>query len=319
MTNISSSKKSKPESPSPADRQDDLIARIKTHIAKGDLAVEKSEQHYIAAGEYLKSLKEQHEGSWAEWESLLKTKIGIGKSRASELMHIGDGRKTVGDVRIATADRMRKNRRGRFSVSDGEDEAAVVGPKRPLPTARPAGESGGEYTVNLPTTTTVKRFATAGYPTKTEIAAAAGQAMPSTIGPMSPPDAGAGANMLAEARQFVKDFITLSFRWRDMGHRFKFLDAVTELSDDGQQELSEALSSACGIIAILGDAADKVACPGRLRLSRSKDRLELAERQAGAIHLLNTQVLRLQSQVAELKAAQEPPAADLPTADDTKH
>jgi hypothetical protein len=61
----------------------ELIVRIKTHIAKGDQAAEKSEQHYVSAGQYLKSLKEQHAGSWAEWEELLKTKVGIGKSRAS--------------------------------------------------------------------------------------------------------------------------------------------------------------------------------------------------------------------------------------------
>jgi hypothetical protein len=72
-----------------------LIRAIKAHIAKGDKAKDKAEQHYIAAGQHLKTLKAGHGGSWAEWEELLKTKIGIGKSRASELMRIADGRKTV--------------------------------------------------------------------------------------------------------------------------------------------------------------------------------------------------------------------------------
>jgi len=87
-----------------------LIQTIKAHIAKGDKAKDKAEQHYIAAGQHLKTLKASHGGSWAEWEELLKTKIGIGKSRASELMRIADGRKTVEQVRADTAERTAKTR-----------------------------------------------------------------------------------------------------------------------------------------------------------------------------------------------------------------
>jgi hypothetical protein len=83
--------------------QQQLVEAIKAHISKGDKAAEKSEQHYIAAGQHLKTLKAEHGGTWAEWESLLKTKIGIGKSRASELMQIADGRKTVDQTRAADA------------------------------------------------------------------------------------------------------------------------------------------------------------------------------------------------------------------------
>jgi len=72
-----------------------LIRHVKAHIAAGDKAAEKSEQHYIAAGQHLKTLKASHGGTWGEWEALLRDKIGIGKSRASELMAIGDGRTTV--------------------------------------------------------------------------------------------------------------------------------------------------------------------------------------------------------------------------------
>ena len=87
-----------------------LIQTIKAHIIKGDKAKDKAEQHYIAAGQHLKTLKASHGGSWAEWEELLKTKIGIGKSRASELMRIADGRKTVEQVRADTAERTAKTR-----------------------------------------------------------------------------------------------------------------------------------------------------------------------------------------------------------------
>src|SRR5262245_10551013 len=99
-----------------------LIQTIKAHIAKGDKAKDKAEQHYIAAGQHLKTLKAGHGGSWAEWEELLKTKIGIGKSRASELMRIADGRKTVEQIRADTAGRTAKTRALQSSpLRSGED------------------------------------------------------------------------------------------------------------------------------------------------------------------------------------------------------
>ena len=64
--------------------------RIKAHIAKGDKAVEKADEHYKAAGIYLKELKAEHADTWAKWETLLKTKIGISTGRASELMQVAD-------------------------------------------------------------------------------------------------------------------------------------------------------------------------------------------------------------------------------------
>jgi len=90
---------STPEIASSTGATQDLIGKIKAHIAAGDKATKKAGDHYIAAGQYLKTLKEGHGGSWAEWEALLKDKIGIGKSRASELMQIAEGRKTIGDIR----------------------------------------------------------------------------------------------------------------------------------------------------------------------------------------------------------------------------
>src|SRR5262245_9595182 len=90
-----------------------LIGLIKARIAKGDKAKDKADQHYIAAGQYLKTLKAEHDeggGTWAEWEALLKEKIGIGKSRASELMAIADGTKTVENVAADRRERQRKAR-----------------------------------------------------------------------------------------------------------------------------------------------------------------------------------------------------------------
>ena len=99
----------------------DLIKTIKAHIAKGDKAADKAEQHYIAAGQHLKTLKAEHAGSWSEWEELLR-RVGIGKSRASELMAIADGTKTLAEVRATTAERTAK---AKLSATSGEREAQI--------------------------------------------------------------------------------------------------------------------------------------------------------------------------------------------------
>src|SRR5262249_41286918 len=114
-----------------------LVRTIRAHIAAGDRAAEKSEQHYIAAGLHLKELKETHSGTWAEWEDLLKTKIGIGKSRASELMQIADGRKTVEQVRERAAEGMRQIRAKASPSRDG----ANAGKHEGVPTVEAADES----------------------------------------------------------------------------------------------------------------------------------------------------------------------------------
>src|SRR5262249_16544523 len=97
------------------------------HIAKGDQAADKAQQHYISAGQYLKTLKEQHKGTWAEWEELLKDKIGIRKSRASELMQIADGRKTAKEIQSETTGRSKKHRE-LSRVRKGENENAKAEP-----------------------------------------------------------------------------------------------------------------------------------------------------------------------------------------------
>jgi hypothetical protein len=101
-----------------------LISTIKAHITAGDKAAGKAEQHYIAAGQHLKTLKAGHAGSWVEWEALLKEKIGIGKSRASELMQIADGTKTAEGVASDRRERQRKAKaiaKPKLSVVDGEN------------------------------------------------------------------------------------------------------------------------------------------------------------------------------------------------------
>jgi len=89
--------------------QAQLISAIRAHIARADRAAEKAEQHFVAAGLYLKRLKDTA-ASWAEWEALLKTRISISAGRASELMQIADGRKTAEGLAIASAERSKKHR-----------------------------------------------------------------------------------------------------------------------------------------------------------------------------------------------------------------
>jgi FtsZ-binding cell division protein ZapB len=83
---------------------------VKACIAKGEKAERKAKDFYITAGQYLKELKAEHTGTWFEWEIKLKERAGIGKSRASELMQIADGTKTVEQVRADTAERTAKTR-----------------------------------------------------------------------------------------------------------------------------------------------------------------------------------------------------------------
>jgi hypothetical protein len=89
--------------------------RVKAHLKKGD-------DHLVAAGLILKELKAEHEqagGTWDQWETLVKEKAGIAKSRASELMQIADGRKTVEGTRQEARERM-KEVRARSPERSGE-------------------------------------------------------------------------------------------------------------------------------------------------------------------------------------------------------
>ena len=108
----------------------ELIKTIKTLVAKGDHARDKAEQFYTAAGQHLKTLKAEHTGTWAEWERLLKNKCSLSTGRASELMQIADGRKTLDKVRASKAESVRKVRASSSLRSEERREPAVVGDAR---------------------------------------------------------------------------------------------------------------------------------------------------------------------------------------------
>ena len=100
---------------------DQRIKEIQELVKKGDKAKDKAEQYYTAAGIHLKTLKKKAPNQ-AAWEQLIKSRCGLSTSRAYELIQIADGRKTVAELRLGTAARMRKHR-SRPS-RDGQNKAA---------------------------------------------------------------------------------------------------------------------------------------------------------------------------------------------------
>jgi hypothetical protein len=91
--------------------EEQQLRRLSRRASK---AKKKSEQYFISAGQHLKLLKAKHDeagGSWADWEVKVKDRVGIGRSRASELMQIADGRKTEQETKAASAERKRIERK----------------------------------------------------------------------------------------------------------------------------------------------------------------------------------------------------------------
>jgi len=100
-----------------------LARAIKAHIDKGDKAKDKAEQHYIAAGQYLKQLKDGH--SQAGFLKIVQEKIGIGKTRTYELLAIADGTKTVEQTRGETNVRKVKHRQSVRSRTDNAGQPST--------------------------------------------------------------------------------------------------------------------------------------------------------------------------------------------------
>src|SRR5262249_23793696 len=106
---------------SPAMTEAQIVRTIKAHIAKGDKAKDKAEQHYIAAGQYLKQLKDDCPDQKTFLEKV-EREIGISKSRTYQLLQIGDGRKTIAEVRADTAKRTADTKdRLKLSATSGQN------------------------------------------------------------------------------------------------------------------------------------------------------------------------------------------------------
>lgn len=104
-----------------------LIDHIQAHVRKGDAAKERAtqnhkkfENHYIAAGRYLATLKIHYAPSWQQWEAILKTKVFLSTGRASELMQLADGRKSLQEIRDGKAQSVRQVRAQRASSLQGQ-------------------------------------------------------------------------------------------------------------------------------------------------------------------------------------------------------
>jgi hypothetical protein len=106
-----------------------LIGHIQAHVKKGELAQEradksheKAEQHFIAAGRYLTTLKVNYARDWSEWETLLRVKVKLSTGRASELMQLADGRKDLHQIRDGKAQSMVRLRARNSLHHGGEQE-----------------------------------------------------------------------------------------------------------------------------------------------------------------------------------------------------
>jgi hypothetical protein len=75
-----------------------LVKTIKVHLAKAEKYQSKAEEHFVTAGQYLMTLK-GNSPDQATFLQIVKEQIGLGKSRAYELMQIADGTKTDDQIR----------------------------------------------------------------------------------------------------------------------------------------------------------------------------------------------------------------------------
>jgi hypothetical protein len=115
-----------------------LVRYVKAHVRKGEQAKDKADQHFVAAGRYLVTLKVNYAPTWRHWEDLLRIKVGLSTGRASELMQIADGRKSLEQVRTGTAKRVMKHAKASSSLANEEkpgdaDELFEEGQHDPLP------------------------------------------------------------------------------------------------------------------------------------------------------------------------------------------
>src|ERR1700738_1824428 len=79
---------------------DTLGGTIKAHIAAGDKATDKAEEHYKAAGIHLSEAKERVARTKGQtWTAFLTKHCEIGRRRADELISIAEGRTSLVEVR----------------------------------------------------------------------------------------------------------------------------------------------------------------------------------------------------------------------------
>lgn len=113
-----------------------LVKTINALIVKGDHASDKAEQFYKAAGIHLAECKARKPNG-IPWPAFVAKNFTFGRSRADELIMIGDGRATVAKLRTDTAARVAKhatvNRQARAAVTNGGKASSAGHPAELAP------------------------------------------------------------------------------------------------------------------------------------------------------------------------------------------
>jgi hypothetical protein len=111
-----------------------LAGTIKAHIAAGDKAVGKAEEHYKAAGIHLLEAKERVKRmANLTWPAFLVGQCGVQRSRADELILIAEGKKTLEEVRAGYRERdARRRERQSSAVAHGGSSEIVQSEQPPL-------------------------------------------------------------------------------------------------------------------------------------------------------------------------------------------
>src|SRR4051794_17060014 len=100
---------------------DTLGGTIKAHIAAGDKATDKAEEHYKAAGLHLSEAKERvSRTKGLTWPAFLGKHCEIGRRRADELIAIADGRTSLTEVRARNRTAMAATRAKQSASRDAK-------------------------------------------------------------------------------------------------------------------------------------------------------------------------------------------------------
>jgi hypothetical protein len=124
--------KNKPKPPAPAETNAvakpvdvaEHVRRINVLVEKLDNAESKVDQYQRSIGQHIAEIKKARPD---DWKTIVETQCKLKKSRAYELLAIADGSKTLGQVRAATAERVRehaKRKKEKNPLANGQGERA---------------------------------------------------------------------------------------------------------------------------------------------------------------------------------------------------
>lgn len=102
-----------------------LVATIRAHLLKADHSAEKSVQHFTSAGLHLAELKARYKtevkaSKSHTWPEYVEERFGLRRSRADELIRIGDGRDSIDKSRADKAESVRVSRSKKSPLRSGD-------------------------------------------------------------------------------------------------------------------------------------------------------------------------------------------------------